>query len=74
MSTWKVNYLAPNPKKGAHPIYVHKVATYEANSEAEAIEKFNKFHKGKRHQFQFAWEETGIDKLRKTLTKKLMPR
>lgn len=78
MKTFKVNYLAPNaPEKqrsGRHPIYVHKVATYHCNTEEEAVEKFNKYHGHKRHQLQFVWEETDIDRLRAKLTKMLMPR
>ena len=78
MKTFKVNYLAPNTaekqRSGRHPVYIHKVATYHCNTEEEAVEKFNKYHGSKKHQLQFVWEETDIDRLRAKLTKALMPK
>ena len=78
MKIFKVNYLAPNTigrktRSGKIPVYIHKVATYHCNTEEEAVEKFNKYHNNKNHTFQFIWEETGIDRLRKQLTKVFTP-
>lgn len=78
MKTYKINYLKPNTAHktvhGCCPCLIHEVATYHCETEEEAIEKFNKYHGKKKHQFQFIWEETEIDRLRKQLTKMLMPR
>lgn len=78
MKTFKINYLAPNTtekqRSGRYPVYIHKVVTYHCDTEEEAIQKFNKYHGSKKHQFQFIWEETDIDRLRVCLTHKLMPR
>ncbi len=79
MKTFKVNYLAPNTegkhtRYGRCPVYIHKIATYTCETEEEAIERFNKYHSGKPHHFQFVWEETDIDRMRSFLTNRLMPR
>ena len=77
MKTYKINYLAPNTlekqRSGKYPVYIHKVATYHCDTEEEAIQKFHKYHDTKKHQFQFIWEETDIDRMRACLTHKLMP-
>lgn len=77
MRVFKVNYLKPNPRHNGDvrkPLLIHDVATYKAESEEEAIAKFHKYHDGKHHQFQFIWEEKPIDKLRRELGRKLLPR
>ena len=75
MKTFKINYLAPNSpanQRAGKPVMIHKVATYHAETEKQAIEKFERLHGGKYHLFQFIWEETEIDRLQNYLTKKLM--
>ena len=76
MKTFKINYLAPNKNNktvhGRCPVLIHKVATYHCETEEEALAKFEKYHGKKYHQFQFIWEETGIDSVRINLAGKLL--
>ncbi len=78
MKTFKICYSAPNKgMKSVHghfPCFIYKEATYHCETEEEAIAKFNRYHANKRHTISHIWEETEIDRLRKYLTRQLMPR